>query len=212
MQTRRVKMVVNKAGSGSSTFRVTLPTSWIRQMGLGEDNRHLKLFFDGKQIIIKNNEEEIKMLEKLLSLAKVEIEKEMDRVGFIDDSDNTDRFLDELAKNLVEKELVPDGDLDLYYEKEAEIKELSEDLLEIIKDNMNYDSVVVSNERGEYSKCYYKDLKGLVKWAGTWQDNSLQEAYQEFVDIYGIDITFEQFAEAYDVNPDDYLENNEEDE
>lgn len=210
MQTRRVKMVVNKAGSGSSTFRVTLPTSWIRQMGLGEDNRHLKLFFDGKQIIIKNNEEEIKMLEKLLSLAKVEIEKEMDRVGFIDDSDNTDRFLDELAKNLVEKELVPDGDLDLYYEKEAEIEELSEELLEIIKDNMNYDSVVVSNERGD--KCYYKDLKGLVKWAGTWQDNSLQEAYQEFVDIYGIDITFEQFAEAYDVNPDDYLENNEEDE
>lgn len=144
------------------------------------------------------------MKRKLLEKAKKEIEKEMEAKGYIDDSDNCDRFLDELAKNLVEKELVPDGDLNLYYEKEAEIEELSEDLLEIIKDNMNYDSVVVSNERGEYSKCYYKDLKGLVKWADTWQDNSLQEAYQEFVDIYGIDITFEQFAEAYGVDIEDY--------
>lgn len=214
MKKRRAKMVVNKAGSGSSTFRVTLPASWIRQMGLGEDNRHLKLFFDGKQIIIKNNEEEIKMLEKLLSLAKVEIEKEMDRVGYIDDSDNMDRFLDNLAKNLVEKELVPDGDIELYYEKEAEIEELVEELLKMIKDEVmiDYDSISTTNERGDYLACWYRDLKGLVNWAGTWQDNSLQEAYQEFVDIYGIDITFEQFAEAYDVNPDDYLENNEEDE
>lgn len=144
-------------------------------------------------------------MKKLLEKARKEIKKEMEVKGYIDDSDNCDRFLDELARNLAEKELV-NGDLELYYEKEVEIEELAEKLLDMIKDEMiDYDSVVVSNERGEYSKCYYKDVRGLIKWAGTWQDNSLQEAYQEFVDIYGIDITFEQFAEAYDVNPDDYL-------
>lgn len=145
------------------------------------------------------------MKRKLLEKAKKEIEKEMEAKGYIDDSDNCDRFLDELARNLAE-ELVSNGDLELYYEKEAEIEELAEKLLDMIKDEamIDYDSMVVSNEKGDYSVCWYKDLKGLVRWAGTWQDNSLQEAYQEFVDIYGIDITLKQFAEAYGVDIEDY--------
>ena len=145
------------------------------------------------------------MKRKLLEKAKKEIEKEMEAKGYIDDSDNCDRFLDELARNLAEKELV-NGDLDLYYEKETEIEELAEKLLDIIKDKLmiNYNSMVISNERGDYLACWYKNLRGLIRWADTWQDNSLQEAYQEFVDIYGIDITFEQFAEAYGVDIEDY--------
>lgn len=150
----------------------------------------------------------IRMLEKLLGLAKVEIEKEMDRVGYIDDSDNTDRFLDELARNLVEKELISNGDVELYYEKEAEIEELAEKLLDMIKDEimLTYNGMSVTDERGNYSACWYKDLKGLVKWAGTWQENSLQEAYEEFINAYDVDITLEQFAEAYEVDIEDYLE------
>ena len=145
------------------------------------------------------------MKRKLLEKAKKEIEKEMEAKGYIDDSDNCDRFLDELARNLAEKELV-NGDLDLYYEKETEIEELAEKLLDIIKDKLmiNYNSMVISNERGDYLACGYKNIRGLIRWTDTWQDNSLQEAYQEFVDIYGIDITFEQFAEAYGVDIEDY--------
>lgn len=208
MEVRKAKMIVNKSGAGSSTFRATLPSSWVREMGLDEEKRNLKLYFDGERIIIKNNEEEIRMLEKLLGLAKVEIEKEMNRLGYIDDSDNTDRFLDELAKDLVEKELVPDGDLDLYYEKEAEIEELVEELLEMIKDEVmiDYDSISTTNERGDYLACWYRDLKGLVNWADTWQENSLQEAYEEFINAYDVDITLEQFAEAYEVDLEDYLD------
>ncbi len=59
---RRAKLSLTKSGGkrgGSSTFRATLPTSWIREMGLSEEARNVKLFFDGEQIIIKNNEEEI---------------------------------------------------------------------------------------------------------------------------------------------------------
>ncbi|MGF7059301.1 hypothetical protein [Brassicibacter mesophilus] len=143
MEKRKARMIVNKAGAGNSTFRATLPALWIREMGLSEDDRDLKLFFDGKVITIKNNEEEIIMLEKLLEIAKIEIENEMNRLGFIDDSDNCDRFLDELAKELVEKELLQGkDDIDLLYEKEDEIEELSGELLELIKEHVsgNYSS------------------------------------------------------------------------
>ena len=208
MEVRKAKMIVNTSGAGSSTFRATLPSTWVRKMGLDEEKRNLKLYFDGERIIIKNNEEEIRMLKKLLGLAKVEIEKEMNRLGYIDDSDYADRFLDKLAKDLVEKELVPDGNLDLYYEKEAEIEELIEELLKMIKDEVmiNYDSIGTTNERGDYSGCWYRDLKGLVNWADTWQENSLQEAYEEFINAYDVDITLEQFAEAYEVDLEDYLD------
>lgn len=170
LETRKAKMIVNRSGGkrgGSSTFRATLPASWVREMGLSEDQRNLKLEFDGETIIIKNNEEEVKMLEKLLGIAKMGIEKEMEAVGYIDDSDNCERFLDGLARKLVEKELVPDkNDLDQFYEKEGEIEELSEDLLEEIKKHIKkkYKHEGSVNDRGDYTGCYYKDKKGLKKW------------------------------------------------
>src|SRR5690554_2273150 len=77
---RRAILSVGKSGGkrgGSSTFRATLPTSWIREMGLSEDVRDIKLEFDGERIIIKNNEEEIKLLEKLLEVAREKIKEEM---------------------------------------------------------------------------------------------------------------------------------------
>lgn len=149
------------------------------------------------------------MLKKeLLEKAREEIKKEMEVKGYIDDSDNTDRFLDALAKELSEKALVPNNDIELYYKKEAEIEELAYELLDTIKDEImiNYEGMSVTNERGDYSACWYKDLKGLVNWAETWQENSLQEAYQNFIDTYGIDVTLEQFAEAYEVDLEDYIE------
>lgn len=54
MESREARMIINKSGAGSSTFRATLPTSWIRQMGLGEEVRDLVLDFDGTRIIITN--------------------------------------------------------------------------------------------------------------------------------------------------------------
>jgi len=141
-RSRKARMIVNVSGGkrgGSSTFRATLPTTWVRQMGLGEEARNIKLFFDGEQIVIKNNEEEIKMLEKLLEVARGKIKEEMARdAGFIDDSDDMpERFLDDLAKELVTNELVPDlDDIELYYKREGEIEDLSEELLYMIKEQI----------------------------------------------------------------------------
>lgn len=160
-------MIVNKGGNGGSTFRATLPTSWIREMGLDEDNRNLKLEFDGEKITVTNNEEEIKMLNNLLGLVKAEVEKEMDRVGFVDDSDNYERFLDNLAKELAEKELLQDSDdIDLYYEKEGDVEELAEELLEEIEVYMKntYKEKGSCNDRGNYLGCYYKNKEGLKNW------------------------------------------------
>ena len=55
---RKAKMVVSKSGSGSTTFRATLPTSWIRDMDLSETERNLIVSYDDikKEIIIKKLE------------------------------------------------------------------------------------------------------------------------------------------------------------
>lgn len=166
MEVRKAKMIVNTSGAGSSTFRATLPSTWVRKMGLDEKKRNLKLYFDGERIIIKNNEEEIRMLEKLLGLAKVEIEKEMNRLGYIDDSDNTDRFLDNLARELAKEEILKGNeDIDFYYEKEFEIEELQEELLKEIKDKImsKYNSFSTC-ENGHYEACYYEIDKEFNDW------------------------------------------------
>lgn len=56
METRNAKLIVNKSGGTASkkskTYRVTLPNSWIEDLGLDESNREVELNFDGKKIIM----------------------------------------------------------------------------------------------------------------------------------------------------------------
>jgi len=78
MEIRNAKMIVNKSGAGSNTFRATLPTSWIRKMELNEETRMLELEFNGKEIIIKNNKEENNMLELKKMIGKKMTLREMD--------------------------------------------------------------------------------------------------------------------------------------
>ena len=86
METRKGKLIVNKTGSGSSTFRATIPNKWVRSLGLNESIRNLEISFDGTQIIIKNDEEMndmeitkmemkyVKMIEMLEELGKIDID------------------------------------------------------------------------------------------------------------------------------------------
>lgn len=129
-------------------------------------------------------------MKKLLEKARKEIKKEMEVKGYIDDSDNCDRFLDNLAKELTETEQEKD------------------ELLDLIKDEImiEYNKIGSINERGDYTGCYYKDIKDAIKWANNWQEQSIFEAHKEFVETYGIDVTIKEFAEAYEVNIEDYYE------
>lgn len=131
-------------------------------------------------------------MKKILEKAKVEIQKEMDQMGFIDDSDNCDRFLDNLAMELTEN--TEEIDMDIVLEK----------IKDIIM--VNYSRKGVVSLRGDYSGCYYKGLKDLVKWAGCWQENSIIEAYAEFIDLYNVDITLEKFTEVYEIDIKNYEE------
>ena len=132
------------------------------------------------------------MLEKLLGKARAAIIEEMNRVGYIDDSDLTDRFLDNLAYELT----VDNEGID------------QDELLEAIKDEImiEYNKIGFVNDAADYTGCYYKDVKDAIRWANSWYKQNIFEAHKEFVETYGIDVTLEQFAEAYEVDIEDYLE------
>ena len=56
METRNAKLIVNKPGGTASekskTYRVTLPNTWIEELGLNENCRDVELNFDGDKITI----------------------------------------------------------------------------------------------------------------------------------------------------------------
>jgi hypothetical protein len=59
METRKANVNISFAGgtaaAGSKTYKVTLPTAWIKAMGIDESRRMLDLSFDGSQIRISQN-------------------------------------------------------------------------------------------------------------------------------------------------------------
>jgi hypothetical protein len=52
--------MINKAGGNagksSKGYRLSLPTVWMKEMGITEEDRDLELFYDGTEIIIKKKE------------------------------------------------------------------------------------------------------------------------------------------------------------
>ena len=60
MEKRTAKLIVNSpggtAGKGSKTYKISLPNSWIQEMGLDTGSKSLELSFDGKAIHIAKPE------------------------------------------------------------------------------------------------------------------------------------------------------------
>lgn len=56
MEYRTGKVIVSAAGgtaaSGSKTYKVSIPSLWIKEMGLNESKRNIELMFDGNSIYI----------------------------------------------------------------------------------------------------------------------------------------------------------------
>lgn len=61
MDKRILKISFNKAGSGSITKRLTLPSRIIADMGITENDREIELLYDEnkKEIIIKKLKKEV---------------------------------------------------------------------------------------------------------------------------------------------------------
>jgi bifunctional DNA-binding transcriptional regulator/antitoxin component of YhaV-PrlF toxin-antitoxin module len=60
METRNAKLIINKSGGTASekskTYRVTIPNSWVEQLGISEDNREIELSFDGSEITVRRKQ------------------------------------------------------------------------------------------------------------------------------------------------------------
>lgn len=110
-------------------------------------------------------------MKNLLQKAEFKINEEMERMGFIDDSDNSARFLDDLALKLATEEILKgdisgDNGIELYYEKEHEIEILAEQLLEKIKKEImnKYNHFSNPGNGNIYEGCYYETAAGLKTW------------------------------------------------
>lgn len=55
-ETRILKIIKTKSGSGSDSFKISLPTPWIRSLGL-DKGEMAKVEFDDKKIIISKHDE-----------------------------------------------------------------------------------------------------------------------------------------------------------
>ena len=57
MKRKKAKVIFNKSGGtaskGGITNRITIPTTWIREMGITEEERNVIIEFDGNTITIE---------------------------------------------------------------------------------------------------------------------------------------------------------------
>ena len=53
MEERELNISFNKSGNGSYTPRIALPIAWVREMGIDQDNRQVKVVFENNEITIK---------------------------------------------------------------------------------------------------------------------------------------------------------------
>ena len=62
MEQRDANLIVGKAGGTSGknakTYKISIPSSWIHDLDLSEENRSITLAYDGEQIIIKPKKKE----------------------------------------------------------------------------------------------------------------------------------------------------------
>lgn len=57
MDKRQLNISFNKSGSGSITPKISLPSTWIREMGLDKENRKVEVMFENGEIKIKKLDE-----------------------------------------------------------------------------------------------------------------------------------------------------------
>lgn len=53
---RKLKVLFSKSGSGSTNTKVSLPITWLKEMGITEEEREITAEHTGDSIIIKKAE------------------------------------------------------------------------------------------------------------------------------------------------------------
>lgn len=61
-ESRNYKIAIGKSGGtaskGAKNYRLSLPTNWMKEMGITEEDRNVKISFDGNKITIEKIESE----------------------------------------------------------------------------------------------------------------------------------------------------------
>lgn len=59
IETRERNIIIGKAGGNASvnskTYKVSIPSTWMVEMGIDEENREVILAFDGEEITIRRS-------------------------------------------------------------------------------------------------------------------------------------------------------------
>ncbi len=86
MEYRTGKVIVSSAGgtaaSGSKTYKVSIPSLWIKEMGIDENKRNIELMFDGNGIYITAE----KSIEEFVSQKKT-IGHQLKKFSFFGDNE-----------------------------------------------------------------------------------------------------------------------------
>jgi hypothetical protein len=68
MEKRILNVSLVKGGSGSTTGRVILPSTWLKKMGINKENRSVKVLFNGEEIRIMKNIATIEDIKGMLNV------------------------------------------------------------------------------------------------------------------------------------------------
>lgn len=151
MDKRKAKIIFNKGGSGGLSPRVTLPITWLREMGVNPDNREVNVYEVAGEIII--SKEEWKMTtDKIYGIVLKEIEKDI-KNSWIDNSDNTYYIYDLIFKavEMFEDEFEEDETAqDVYDEISTEV---SDKIVEYLVENYKWVSKTATN--GDVTVYYF---------------------------------------------------------
>jgi hypothetical protein len=160
--------IQNNLVSKEGYFEAILSEEGVKEKGL-EDNIESfcedlgwELWFEEGEyrITIPDFNPYENLIEMCIEEAKTEIENEMKRLGFIDDSDDCQRFLDSLCRKLIENNVLcySDNENSIFQFYNKDIKELSEDLLQKVRDEImsDYNTLSETDERGHTGYVYYE--------------------------------------------------------
>src|SRR5690606_282939 len=193
------KCEIGKYAYRSSDNCTLIDEKELRNYLIDELKNNVDENWDLKQLADRYNElvqlKNKKILEEPLKKAMEEVDKEIEDIGYIDDTDDMPywalrfSFLNKLEKKIVERELVPD-------KNEEEIEYFAEKLLCMIKENMSKKYNTYSNNG---KRCYYKDREDLIYWGVENfmpEIRYLDEQYEWFTNEFkDIEISFKEYAE-----------------
>lgn len=147
MEKRILKMIFSKNNKGAISPRITIPTTWTKELNITEEEREVNVYLINNQIIIAK--EELKMNKDLvMAEIKNEIKKEMEEKKYICDSHNTDRFVNKLVMNILEN-----------FSNQEEIEECAAELIEKANKFLeeNYKRIGTVADNGDYVGYYYSN-------------------------------------------------------